>query len=200
MIELMSVSKEIKRKRVLDDVSVRFSEGFAYLLEGPNGSGKTMLLRMVCGLILPSSGDVKYSSNHSFGVVIETPSFMKHETGIYNLKYLASLNKKIGVKEIIDVMTRLNLYDCRNDKVKTYSLGMKQRLGICQAIMEEQDVLLLDEPFNALDDSSYSTVMEILSKHKENGGIVIIAAHGLEENKRELFDEIISVDSGKIFS
>jgi ABC-2 type transport system ATP-binding protein len=199
MIELTSVSKKIKQKTILDDINLIFNEGNAYLLEGPNGSGKTMLLRVICGLLLPSAGTVKYDTAHSFGVIIETPSFIKHETGLYNLKYLASINKKAGSEKILDTMRKLNLYEFRNDKVKTYSLGMKQRLGISQALMEDQDVLLFDEPFNALDDENYAVVMKIMDDHKKNGGIIVVAAHGLEENRRELFDTTIRVDAGKVY-
>lgn len=198
MIELISVSKTLKRKSVLSEINLSLIDGKAYLIEGHNGSGKTMLLRMICNLILPSSGSVNCDSKHNFGVIIENPSFLKHETGLYNLKYLASINKKIETDEIIETMKKLNLYEYRNDKVKTYSLGMKQRLGICQAIMEKQDVLLLDEPFNALDDKNFAVVMEILLKHKMAGGIIVIAAHGLEASRRRLFDEIITMDMGKI--
>ncbi|SET53129.1 ATP-binding cassette domain-containing protein [[Clostridium] polysaccharolyticum] len=161
MIQLVNISKTISNKEVLKNISLELSDGKMYLLNGHNGCGKSMLLRMICGLIKPTDGKLNCSLDYSYGVIIETPAFMENETAMYNMKYLAAIKNKISKDEIYEALKLVNLYDQRNSKVKTYSLGMRQRLGICQAIMENPDVLLLDEPFNALDEDNYKTVFDI---------------------------------------
>ncbi|OIJ13978.1 hypothetical protein BKP37_09170 [Anaerobacillus alkalilacustris] len=199
MIKLNKITKEIKGKTVLDNISIEFIEGNSYLLKEHNGSGKTMLLRLLCDLIKPTTGKVvREIKEYTYGIIIENPSFLENETALYNLKYLASIKKRITEQEIYDALKLLNLYDHRNDKVKTFSLGMKQRLGLCQAIMEDPDVLLLDEPFNALDDENYEVVKNILKHLKEKGKLIIIAAHGLSKEDFHLFDEIITLSAGKV--
>ncbi|MDR1882325.1 MAG: ABC transporter ATP-binding protein [Prevotella sp.] len=200
MIEVKGVSKKIKGNMVLKDLDLAFSEGETYLLSGHNGSGKTMLLRALCGLIKPTIGDVVYTKDYSFGVIIENPSFMDGYTGWENLSFLASLNKQISSEAIEKIMRRLNLYQYKDEKVRKYSLGMKQKLGICQAIMENQDVILLDEPFNALDAESHQIVKDLLIELKGQNKIIIIAAHGTDVETKSLFDKIIVMDSGKIAS
>lgn len=198
MIQLLNITKRIKGKMVLDDISLTLENGKMYLLSGHNGCGKTMLLRMVCGLIQPTQGEIKNSENYSYGVMIETPSFLENETALFNMKYLAAINKKINEEKINESLKMVNLLKKKNDKVKTFSLGMKQRLGICQAIMEEPDVLLLDEPFNALDEKSYQEIFGILKKEAEKGKLVVIAAHSVEEKYKSQFDSIICMNDGKI--
>lgn len=196
MISLVNYTKKIKNNVVLDSINCSFEEGKAYLLTGHNGCGKTMLLRSLCGLIAPTKGTLAADKNYSFGVVIETPNFMNNETALYNLKYLANIKKNIGIGEIENALKSVNLFDFRLNKVKSYSLGMKQRLGICQAIMEDPDIILLDEPFNALDDENYKMVVRLISKLKDRGKIVIIAAHGVDDVS--LFDSVIKMNNGKI--
>lgn len=198
MIELINVNKNIKGKEVLSDINYKFKEGKIYLVTGHNGSGKTMLLRLMCGLLTPNSGEVKVSNNISYGVIIEKPSFIDRESALYNLKYLADINKKIGIEEITETLKDVNLFDKRKDKVKTFSLGMKQRLAIAQALMEDPQVLLLDEPFNALDDENYIRVLDLLKREKEKNKLIVIAAHGIIDNKEELIDEEIRLSNGKI--
>jgi ABC-2 type transport system ATP-binding protein len=198
MIQLSNVNKSLRKKPVLCDVSITFDGGNCYLIQGTNGSGKTMLLRMICGLIHPDSGAVKIQPACRFGVIIENPEFMANETAWENLWYLAKIRGEIGKREIEEALRKVNLYEYRNKKVKTFSLGMRQRLAICQAIMENPDVLLLDEPFNALDETNCNAVKAILAEYKEHNKIVIIAAHMV--SFRELFDQIITLDEGKIVS
>lgn len=124
--------------------------GKVYLLKGHNGSGKTMLLRLLCDLIQPTSGTIS-KSDYTYGVMIENPSFIEHESAISNLKFLASIQKKIDHAEIDTFLKKVNLLNVANKKVKSFSLGMKQRLAFCQAIMENPDVLLLDEPWKVHD-------------------------------------------------
>lgn len=196
MISLINYAKSIKNRVVLDNINLSFEEGKVYLLTGHNGCGKTMLLRALCGLISPTSGCANSTKNYKFGVVIETPAFMNNESALYNLKYLANIRKEIGINEIESALKAVDLYDVRLDKVKSFSLGMKQRLGICQAIMENPDIILLDEPFNALDDNSCNTIANLIKQWKKDNKIVVIAAHGIDST--ELFDIVIKMNNGKI--
>lgn len=198
MIKLINIDKEIKGKKVLSNINIELNEGTAYLLKGHNGSGKTMLLRLLCELIRPSRGEVIKSKEYEYGVIIENPSFLNNETAYFNLKFLASINKKIDEERINEVLEELNLLENRDQKVKSYSLGMKQRLAICQAIMENPDVLLLDEPFNAIDDTNVSNLITILEKLKQKGKIIVVAAHGLNDETNHLFDHVIHLNEGKI--
>ena len=144
MLAINNVSKTLKGKTVLKSIDLTIETGEFVLLKGHNGSGKTMLLRMLAGLIAPDEGSVEVGENTTFGVIIENPSFLLSETALYNLKFLASINRVIGEEEILHLLKRLHLYEERNKRVKTFSLGMKQRLALVQAMMEEPDVLLLD--------------------------------------------------------
>ena len=196
MIKLHEVSKTLKDKLILNNISLSFEEGKIYLLRGQNGSGKTMLLRLLCGLIKPTSGTIE-SSDYTFGVIIESPTFIEYETARQNLKFLASIQKKINMKDIEKAMASVNLLDVIDTKVKKYSLGMKQRLAFCQAIMEDPDVLLLDEPFNALDEENYSNILQILNEMKKNK-IIVIASHGHDEQEHLNVDEIINIENGSV--
>ncbi|CAH0344396.1 ABC transporter ATP-binding protein [Bacillus sp. CECT 9360] len=198
MIKLEAVNKELKDKKVLQDISVSFEKGKVYLLKGHNGSGKTMLLRLLCDLIKPTRGTVE-KPKYTYGIMIENPSFIEHESARSNLKFLASIQKKIGPQEIELNLNKVNLLDVADKKVKNYSLGMKQRLAFCQAIMEDPDVLLLDEPFNALDDENFAEMIRILQNIKTNK-IIVIAAHGFNLSEIPLFDKVITMNDGKIKS
>ena len=156
-----------------------------------------MLLRMLCGLIHADSGEISEDRENSYGVIIENPSFLPGESAIYNLKYLASINKKVNEEKIEYYLKKLNLYDVRHKKVRTFSLGMKQRLAIVQAIMEEPDILLLDEPFNAIDDENLDIIYKMLDEYKEKGKIIVIASHG-DYREKCGFNRIISMNSGRI--
>lgn len=197
MITMNKVNKELKKQLILKDISIDFKKGNVYLLKGHNGSGKTMLLRLICNLISPTSGKV-VKSDLSYGVMIENPTFVENETALDNLKFLASIQKKIGTIEIEKYLDIVNLLDQSNVKVRKFSLGMKQRLAFCQAIMENPDVLLLDEPFNALDEENYFNMINYLKEVKKDK-IIIVAAHGFNDETK-LFDQIITMDSGRIKS
>lgn len=198
MITLENISKELKGKKVLQNINIEFKEGKAYLLKGHNGSGKTMLLRMLCGLIRPTSGKLIKSNDYTFGVIIENPTFLENETALYNMKYLAAINNKVNEEGIIESLKQVNLYNERNNQVKTFSLGMKQRLALCQAIMEYPEIFLLDEPFNALDEENYDMAIKLLSALKKNGKLIIVASHGFSENNTAFFDEIVTLSEGKL--
>lgn len=198
MIRVKNVSKKLKDKFVLQDINLEFEEGKMYLLQGHNGCGKTMLLRMLCGLISPTSGEVCNDVEYDYGVMIENPSFIEEKTGFYNLKYLASVKKKISDEQINDMLEKFDLYSAKDQKVKKYSLGMKQRLGIIQAIMESPKVILLDEPFNALDEKNYNKMLEQLEKEKESGKIIVIAAHMIQTEVLQFFNQKIVMDAGTV--
>lgn len=196
MIKLNNVTKNIKEKVVIDDVSLTFEEGKLYLLRGHNGSGKTMLLRLLCGLLTPTRGTIE-KPEYTYGVMIETPNFVLHETARQNLKFLASIQKKIGMEEIENNLEEVNLLNEIDVKVKNYSLGMRQRLGFCQAVMEDPDVILLDEPFNALDDEHFDLILKRILEMKKDK-IIVIAAHGFDMEKYPVFDQVITMENGKV--
>jgi len=205
-IEVKDYVKEIKKVTILDKVNYRFEQGKIYGLKGKNGSGKTMLMRAISGLIKGSKGYVDINGEilgkdisfpGSIGVLIENPAFLPSETGFWNLKILAYIQSKITDEDIRQTIIDVGLDPDDKRKYKKYSLGMKQRLGIAAAIMEKPDIIILDEPINALDEEGVQQVRDILSKEKERGAIIIIACHDAEELAL-LSDEIIYIENGKI--
>lgn len=205
IIELKNVSKTIRGKIILDSVNLTLESGKVYGFKGKNGSGKTMLMRAICGLIktkgvIDIDGKVigkDISFPESLGVLIENPSFINSYTGYKNLQMLASIQNKIGKEEIRQTLEKVGLDPDDSRTYRKYSLGMKQRLGIAAAIMEKPDLIILDEPINALDESGAERIREILHEAKERGALVIIACHDSEELKF-LSDEIIIISEGKI--
>lgn len=204
-IELKNVSKKIKGGLVLDNINLYMESGKIYGLKGRNGSGKTMLMRAVSGLI-KVSGDViiddkKLGKDISFpdsiGLLIENPAFISNYTGFENLKTLASIRSRIKDETIRDVMEEIGLNPDDKRVFKKYSLGMKQRLGIVAAVMENPDIIILDEPVNAIDEAGIVQVRDILHKHRERGALIIIACHDSEE-LNYLSDETIIIEDGKI--
>ena len=167
------------------------------MLSGHNGSGKTMLLRMISGLINPDKGSIEYNGKKSFGVIIENPTFFLNESAIYNLRFLASINNDIKDEEIITWLKIFNLYEFKNKLVKSFSLGMKQRLALCQAFMENPDILLLDEPFNGIDEENLKNIYDILQKEKGKNKIIVIASH-VHIPVEGLVDTYINMSDGKI--
>ena len=163
MLKADKITKVLKGNEVLSNISYTFENGKIYLLTGHNGCGKTMLLRALCGLITPDSGEIICDKKCNFGVVIETPKFMENETGYFNLCYLASIRNTINKDTIKENIKLFDLDNEKNKKVKTYSLGMKQRLGLCQAVMEDPDIILLDEPFKAIDEENLNRIYESLN-------------------------------------
>lgn len=205
-IKIVNYCKMIKKKVILDNINIEMESGKVYGLKGKNGSGKTMLMRAVCGLILPTSGYVSINDKiigqdmsfpPSIGVLLENPSFIDGYTGYRNLKLIASINNRINDEQIKDTLTEIGLewYDKRT--YRKYSLGMKQRLGIAAAVMEKPDIVILDEPVNALDESGAEMVRNILAKLKSTGSVIIIACHDTEE-LRYLSDEIFTISDGNI--
>lgn len=204
-LKIEHVSKQIKGSLVIDDISLMFVPGRIYGLRGINGSGKTMLMRLICGLIRPTSGNIYYDDmelGHDIffppdvGVLLENPSFLDGYTGYQNLKLIADIQKKIGEKEIKEILDKVGLEPTDKRKYKKYSLGMKQRLGIAAALMEQPDLVILDEPFNALDTDGVTMTANLIRNEKERGALVIMACHDREQLEF-LADEIIEISGGK---
>lgn len=204
-VVLRNVCKDIKGARVLDNVNLELESGMVYGFKGKNGSGKTMLMRAISGLI-KVKGEIEidgkilgkdFTFPPSIGILIENPSFISNYTGFENLKTLASIRERIDDNKIRQTLTEVGLEPDDKRTFKKYSLGMKQRLGIAAAIMEDPDIIILDEPINALDDSGTELVRQILMKHKQRGALIIIACHDADELEF-LSDEIIEIAEGKI--
>ena len=204
-IELKNVTKKIRGVTVLDNVSLRMESGNIYGFKGKNGSGKTMLMRAVAGLIrvdgiVDINGKIMGKDMmfpDSIGILIENPAFINNYTGFENLKTLASIRERIDDERIRETLSEVGLEPCDKRTFRKYSLGMKQRLGIAAAIMENPDIIILDEPINALDDSGTEQVSKLLMKHKERGALIIIACHDAEELDY-LSDDIIEIAEGRI--
>ena len=191
-IQIEHASKTMKKVNILNDITMTMEFGKIYGLFGRNGSGKTMLLRLIAGLIHPSSGQVIIDGKilhkemdfpESIGVLIETPDFWKGYTGKKVLKTLASIKNQISDDEIDNTMRSVGLDPEDGRTVRKYSLGMKQRLGIAQAIMEKPDILLLDEPTNALDKNGVIQMREMMREEAKRGAIVVIASHNEQDLK-----------------
>ncbi len=189
-VRIENVTKKIKGVTILDNVSCEFEGGKIYGITGANGSGKTMLLRLIAGLIKADSGCVyiddkilKKDIDHpeNIGVLIENPNFWKRYTGMETLKLLADIRKQATEDDIKNALVRAGLEPSDKRVVRKYSLGMRQKLGIAQAIMEKPDILLLDEPTNALDKKSVEQVRKIIHEEAERGAIVIIASHNPQD-------------------
>ena len=204
MITVKNVSLSIKKTEILKDISVEFELGKIHGLIGRNGSGKTMLMKCICGFVRPTSGEITVNEKHigkdcdfpkNIGVIIETPGFIPYYSGYKNLRLLADLNKKIGSKEIKKAMLQVGLDTELKRHVKKYSLGMRQRLGLAQAIMENPDLLILDEPMNGLDKDGVADVRKYLLDLKEEGKTILIASHSAEDID-VLCDTVCEMDKG----
>ncbi len=198
--------KELSHNLVLDNINLELESGRIYGFVGKNGSGKTMLMRAICGLILPTSGNVEIDGKiigkdisfpESVGVLIENPGFISTYSGFKNLKVLAQIQNKISDVEIIETLRNVGLDPDDKKSFRKYSLGMKQKLGIAAAIMENPELLILDEPFNGLDEDSVDKVRDLILKRKSENNLVILSCHDSEEIEK-ICDEIIEINSGKI--
>jgi len=205
-VKINDLSKNIKRVPILVNMNLELEGGKIYGLKGKNGSGKTMLMRAICGLIIPTSGTIEINNEklgkdisfpRSIGVLIENPSFISNYTGLKNLQVLASIQKRIGDEDIKKSLKDVGLDPNDKRTYKKYSLGMKQRLGIAAAIMEKPEIVILDDPINALDESGAELVRGILWKLRDSGSAIILACHDAEELKF-LSDEIYTISEGKI--
>lgn len=206
IIKIEDVSLNIKKDKILNNVSVNFQKGKVYGLIGRNGSGKTMLMKCICGFIKPTSGKIIVNDKiigkdcdfpNSIGVIIETPGFIPYYSGFKNLKLLANLNKKISDNDIKDSMERVGLEPSLKRWVSKYSLGMRQRLGLAQAIMEDPDILILDEPMNGLDKEGVIEIRKYITQLRNEGKTIIMASHS-SEDIQVLCDEVYEMDKGNL--
>ena len=206
MIQLQNVTKRIKENTVLDNVSYTFKSGFVYGLYGQNGSGKTMLLRAISGLINLDSGSIfidgeklhdKIEFPPETGIVIENMELLPECSAKRNLQMLAKIKNIADEKDLIFSLERVGLDPDSDKKVKKFSLGMKQRLNIAQAIFENQKIILLDEPTNALDEDAVQLIYKIIREEKSRGATIIVATHHKEDLK-EVCDVILKIAEGKI--
>ena len=204
-LELTDISKKIGADEVLSGITLSMEKGKVYGVQGKNGCGKSMLMRVICGLVLPTVGEVKidgkilgkeFSFPPSVGVFIEKPGFLDSYSGFQNLMMLASIKGQISGAEVKDVIKRVGIQDVMYKKYRKYSLGMKQRLGIACAIMEEPKLLLLDEPFNALDKEGQEKLSEIIRDMRDKGSLILLSSHDKDELEN-LSDVIYLVDSGR---
>lgn len=205
-IKIEGLSKSIKGALILDKVSITLTSGKIYGLRGKNGSGKTMLMRAIAGLLIPDTGSViingktlhkDISFPESIGILIENPSFLPQYTGFKNLKLLAGLSGGISDKDIRTALEHVGLDPDDKRTYRKYSLGMKQKLGIANAIMGEPDVIILDEPINALDEESVRKIKRVLLEIRNKDKLIIIACHDREELEF-LSDIIYEIKDGSI--
>lgn len=196
------VYKSFGKEDVLIDVNLAIPPGKIVGVVGNNGSGKTVLMKCICGFLRPDQGSVTVGGKRvgkdcdfpdSLGIIIETPGFIPNMSGYRNLKTLAALKGKIGRKEILNVLDQVGLSKNMHKAVAKYSLGMRQRLGIAQAIMEDPAVLILDEPFNGLDKSTVEEMRQLLLSLKDRRKAILLASHNAEDI-RELCDEVFEME------
>ena len=204
MISIENLNKQFKNQLVLNNINVKFSNGHIYGIIGRNGSGKTVLLKCICGFLKPTTGVI--SVNHkivgkdidfpeNLGFIIETPGFLLNYSGYKNLKYLASIREKIDSNEIKESMSLVGLDSADKKHVGKYSMGMRQRLGIAQAIMEKPDILVLDEPMNAVDKNGVEEMRRLFLKMKSEGKLILLTSHNREDIEI-LCDEVYEMEEG----
>ena len=207
-IQVKNLSKDFGQDRVLKCVNRDFESGKIHGIVGNNGSGKTVLMKCICGFLLPTEGTVIVNGRRvgkdvdfplDLGVIIETPGFLPGVTGVKNLEILASLNKKIGLSEIADAIRRVGLDPHMKKPVGKYSLGMRQRLGIAQAIMEDPSLLILDEPLNGLDKHGVAEMRKLIKGLKDEGKTILLASHN-QGDIDELCDTVCEMDAGVMTS
>lgn len=205
-ITLNNVCKSIQGAQILKDISLEFESARIYGLYGANGSGKTMLMRAIAGLMKIDGGHVIIDGSEigkdrdfpdSIGFIIENPSFLNTYTGFENLKLIADLKRIADDKAICDALKRVGLDPKDKRKFKKYSLGMKQRLGIAAAIMEKPELIVLDEPTNALDEDAVELLINILKEEKSRGALIILACHDFEFMS-QVADRIFYLKGGKL--
>lgn len=205
-IEMKNVDKRFKKNSILSNVNVTFESGNIYGLYGRNGSGKSVFLKLLCGFYIPSNGEILYdgvnlNAKNEFPkdlrALIEKPSFFPDLTGFQNLKLLADITNKITDDDIIDALEIVNLVSEKDKKYSKYSLGMKQKLGIAQVIMENPQVMILDEPFNGIESKTVETLIEWLKSKQNENKIIIVSTH-IKDDLEKLTSKILFFDNGFI--
>lgn len=204
VIRVEDVSMYFGEEQVLQQISYEFKEGLVYGIVGNNGSGKTVLMKCICGFLIPSKGqifvnykqigkDIDFPEN--IGIIIETPGFLPDCTGFKNLMLLASMKKKIGKDMVREALLKVGLDPDLKKNVSKYSLGMRQRLGIAQAIMEDPEILILDEPFNGLDKHGVAQMHQLIFEMKQKHKTIILASHN-QKDIDALCDVVCEMDAG----
>lgn len=205
-ILVKDVTKLLHKAVILNHVSMELTGGNIYGFQGPNGSGKTMLMRLIGGLIRPTSGEVTVDGQRlgdafdfpvSMGLLIENPAFLPDYTGLENLKLLAGIKRQADTAQICQTLRNVGLDPEDKRKYRKYSLGMKQRLGIAAAIMEQPDLILMDEPTNALDDHGVEQICELLRKERQRGALIILSCHDASILEK-MSDVIYSLQDGRV--
>ena len=204
IISIQNVSKSFGKHKVLDNINLNCEKGFIYGIVGYNGSGKTVLFKSICGFIKPDKGIITIQgkpnsdiSSFNLGVIIEAPAYISELSGIDNLIYLYEIKNKRNKKHVEEVMKLVGLDPLIKKKVSKYSMGMKQRLAIAQAIMEGQDILILDEPMNGLDKQGVEDMRNLFTRLRDEGKTIILASHNREDIDI-LCDHVYEIDSGKL--
>lgn len=201
-LEVKRVYKHFKNRTIFENINLEFESGKIYGIVGPNGCGKSVLFKILSGLMQPNSGQILYNEKElykdihilpSIGLVINDPQFYNYLSGYENLYILASIKNLISEQDIINILKKVGLQNDKS-KVKTYSTGMKQRLALAQAIMENPDVLILDEITNGIDKTGLNMVYDLLKQEKENGKIIIITSHRIQDIK-VLCDVVYEMDN-----
>ena len=205
-VETKNLTIKIGNEIILKDVNTKFENKKIYGIVGRNGSGKTMFLKSLCGFLTPTSGTVLINQkdiykeemfSNNVGISFSNSNYIKDLTGFENLELIANIKKQISKEDIIDALKKVNLLKEKDKKYGKYSLGMKQKLDIAQAIMEKPEILLLDEPFNGLDDESVKLIKKLIIDLKNSGNTIIIATH-IKDDIENFCDEVIRFDMGTI--
>ncbi|AHA29605.1 ATP-binding cassette domain-containing protein [Exiguobacterium sp. MH3] len=206
MLKLEQVTKGYQGNPLFADVDLTIQKGDIVGITGPNGSGKSVLFKMICGFIHPDAGTITVRNEQlgptrrfpeNVGVIIDRPGYIAHKSGFENLKQLAAIRKVITDADIEQAMRTVGLQPGNRQKVKQYSLGMKQKLAIAQAIMEQQDILILDEAFNALDHDSVLRLRELLLSFKKEGKTIILTSHN-QQDIDALCDSVYRINQGRL--
>lgn len=205
-VEIKNLSKSFKNTQIIKKTTLEFKSGNIYGIIGRNGSGKSVFFKILCGFYKPTTGtitydDKNYYKNNEFPncvrALIEKPSFLPNLTGYENLELLASIQNKISEEDILQTLEDVNLLEEKDKLYSEYSLGMKQKLGIAQAIMEKTDVIILDEPFNGIEEKSVEKIKKLIKELKKEGKLIFISSH-IKEDINSLADKIYMIDNGEI--
>lgn len=207
IIEVKNVSKNFRETRALDNISLDFERGKIHGIIGRNGSGKTVLMKCICGFMTPTSGEVLVNgekvrpskAQENIGLIIETPGFIGGKSGLRNLQYLLRLRGKSDRSIVENAMRAVGLDPANKKPVRKYSLGMRQRLGIAQAIMENPELLILDEPMNGLDNQGVEDMRGLFAELRERGKTILLASHS-NEDIRALCDTVCELDHGRVMA
>ena len=204
MISVENVSLSIGSAQILQNISIQFEEGQIHGIVGRNGSGKTMLMKCICGFIRPTAGRIMVDGNQvgrdvdfppDLGLLIETPGFVPYYSGLKNLELLAAVNRRVSREKLNACMELLGLGDAKGKRVSKYSMGMRQRLGIAQAIMEDPKLLILDEPLNGLDEQGVEDIRALMLELKRKGKTILLSSHNGEDIDL-LCDSVCKMASG----